>query len=177
MTASTEPSTAVTWPSSIIVVQVGSVYTAPLQRCVGVTGLGEVLCYRPAAQSTRSSLPALFRKVAAALEPGGLFAFDLVVSATKPALDYRRWMADETWAVLIDSAEDRRRRRIVHKITTFVKRNRTYHRSHERHELNVFPRARVESWLRAAGFSIRASRRYGAFELPTRRMAFYARKR
>ena len=41
----------------------------------------------------------------------------------------------------------------------------------------VVTRREVELALRAAGFSVRATRRYGSFELAPRRLAFRARKR
>jgi hypothetical protein len=38
-------------------------------------------------------------------------------------------------------------------------------------------RAAVEQALRTTGFTVRVSRRYGAYTLPPRRLAFFARKR
>ena len=105
--------------------------------------------------------------------------FDLMVEAPPgaPPLAYRNWTAGRDWAVLVRVSEERRRRRIVREITTFRRLGSDYRRSHERHEQHVAARRRIERSLRAAGFTVRASRRYGRFELPARRLGFLARRR
>ncbi len=79
--------------------------------------------------------------------------------------------------MLSERREDPARRRLVREITTFRRTGSGYRRRRERHELRVVNRGEVESALRAAGFTVRASRRYGTFELAPRRLAFRARKR
>jgi len=155
----------------------GSAHTLALPPCDAVTAISEVLSYRtpgrPAPRYDR-----LFRRVARALRPGGLFLFDLMVEGppTAPPMAYRTWTAGPDWAVLAEVSEQRRRRRIVRDITTFRRVAAGYRRGHERHEQTVAARRQVEQALRAAGFRVRASRRYGRLELPPRRMAFLARK-
>lgn len=123
-------------------------------------------------------LPRLFERVAAALAPGGLLAFDLMVRASGPPMAYRSWRAGRGWAVLVEVAEDRRRHRLVRDITSFVARpGGGWRRDHERHVQAVSARADVERALRAAGFSVRVARRYGEVALAPRRLAFLARRR
>jgi len=155
--------------------KVGSVHSAALPACDAMTALGEVLSYLPARGAP--SLPKLFRKVARALSPRGLFVFDVLVATHGPPFRYRIWRADRSWAVLSDGREDVRRRLLVRDITMFRRRGASFHRTHERHRLRVYRREQVARWLRAAGFTVRTARRYGDFPLLPRRLAFIARKR
>ena len=154
-------------------VERGSVYTRPLPRCEAVTAIGEVLSYCPIGKAA-PPFGGFFRRVARSLRPGGLFIFDVVVEG--PPLPASGGRSGPDWAVLAEVREDRRGR-LVRDITTFRRVGSGYRRGHERHEQRVASRREIESALRAAGFSARATRRYGEFELAPRRLAFRARKR
>ena len=151
----------------------GSAFASALPRCDAVTAIGEVLSYCPSNRPA-PSYDRLFRRVARALRPGGLFLFDLMVEGAPMA--YRTFSAGPDWAVLAEVSEERRRRRFVREITTFRRVGSGYRRGHERHEQRIAARRRIEASLRAAGFTVRASRRYGSFELAPRRLAFLARR-
>lgn len=142
--------------------------------CDAVTALGEVFNYIPPGEEDLPPLGALFREVARALRPGGLLLFDAIVRGRPMA--YRSWQAGEDWAALVDVVEDSERNLITRGITTFRRIGPHYRRSDETHRVRVLDRAEVERELREAGFSVRASRRYGDFLLPPRRLAFRARK-
>lgn len=150
-------------------VKVGSVYEVDVPRCDVITALGEVLSYLPA----RPIAP-WFRRVSRALRPGGLFVFDVLVAGARP-MRYRTWHSGSGWAVLVSVSE--RGRRVTREITTFRRVGETYRRTRERHVLRFFSRDRLCDALHSAGFSVRVSRGYGELELPTRRLAFVARKR
>ncbi len=152
-----------------------SIYDTEIPACDVVTALGEVLSYLPEAEAEPRSLDELFVRIARALSPGGLFIFDDVVEG--PPLDYRSFRTGDSWAVLVEVAEDRERRRLVREITTFFEHCGYYQRAAERHVQVVRSRAEVETALRRAGFSVRAMRRYGDLELAPRRLAFRARRR
>jgi SAM-dependent methyltransferase len=153
---------------------VASIYRFALPRCDAVTALGEVLNYCPAGRRRKPPLTRLFERVAEALRPGGLFVFDLLVRGAP--MGYRTWKEGNSWAVLVDVQEDPAQARVTRAITTFRRSGRGYRRSHETHILEVHSRAEVSEWLRAAGFAVSISRRYGAFELGPRRLAFRARR-
>jgi SAM-dependent methyltransferase len=153
-----------------------SVYDFELPRCDAVTALGEVLSYVEPGGGSTPPLRPFFRRVARALRPGGLFVFDVLVAARRP-MAYRSWRAGGSWLVAVDVAEERGRGRLVREITTFRRAGAHWRRAHERHVQRVLARAEVAGALRAAGFSLRVSRRYGRMELPPRRLAFVARKR
>ncbi len=151
----------------------GSAFASALPRCEAITAIGEVLSYCPSGRPA-PSYERLFRRVARSLRPGGLFLFDLMVEGAPMA--YRTFSEGSDWAVLSEVSEQRQRRRLVREITTFRRVGSGYRRGHERHEQRVASRRRIEASLRAAGFTVRASRRYGSFELAPRRLAFLARR-
>jgi SAM-dependent methyltransferase len=149
-----------------------SIYRAAFPRCHAITALGEVLSYLQPRTTQATSLRRLFRRAYAALQPGGLFVFDVFVSG--PPMSYRTWRTGRGWAVLVH-VEDGGDRLFRHIITFRSVRGR-YRRGSEEHVLSVHTRASVLGDLRRAGFVARTSRHYGRFELPVRRLAFIARK-
>jgi SAM-dependent methyltransferase len=152
-----------------------SAYDFAWPPCDAVTALGEVLGYTTAPARHPTQLRQLFKRVHRALRPGGLFVFDLMVTGS-PAMDYRTWRAGQHWAVLVKISEDRKRRVLKREITTFRAVGARFRRSHETHLVRLFTRAEVVTMLRAAGFVVRTSSRYGSARLGARRAAFWARK-
>jgi SAM-dependent methyltransferase len=151
-------------------------------RCDAVTCLGEGLNYLPEGASVvpeghggRPSLEPLFRRIAEALRPGGLWMFDVVLGG-RGSLTSRTWRTGDDWAVLVEVVESAGTGLLTRDITTFRKVGATYRRGFERHAIQLFDRAAVESLLRETGFAIRTSRRYGATRLAPRRLAFCARR-
>lgn len=142
------------------------------QKCVAITAIGEVFSYRTD-DDARVDLRPIFRRVSRALQRGGLFIFDLLITG-EPPMDYRTWVAGDDWAVLIDATE--RKRSVVREITTFRRTSATYRRRSERHVVDVHDPERVVSLLAAAHFSVERLLAYGKARLPFRRMAFAARR-
>jgi SAM-dependent methyltransferase len=155
-------------------VRVGSVHDTTFPRCDAMTALGEVLSYRSNEGKAAPSIGRLFRRAFAALRPGGVLIFDVLVAGR--AMAYQAWRAGRTWAVLIRVNEEPRQQRLIRDIVTFRKTVAGYRRGHERHVLRVFTRRAVLAELRRAGFRARARNRYGRARLPVRRCAFVARK-
>lgn len=149
--------------------RVGSLHRTPLPPCSAITALGEVLSYLPA-----PPLRTIVSRAAKALRPGGLFIFDLMMQTR--AVDYRSWAAGDGWVVAVDSREDRRRRRIERRITSFVSVGRLYRRRHERHTLRRFREDQVRRTLLAAGFVVETTRRFGRHLLGPGRLGFVAEK-
>jgi SAM-dependent methyltransferase len=154
-----------------------SIHDFALPACEAVTAIGEGLCYLDSDTGTRPSLDTLFRKIARALPPGGLFVFDALLGARGKPMAYRPWRSGRDFAVMTDVTEDRRRRLVRRDITTFRRVGPGWRRSDETHWLRVLDRAALERELRRAGFSVRVSDRIGSFVLPPRRLAFVARRR
>jgi SAM-dependent methyltransferase len=156
--------------------RVGSVHRAKLPPCDAVTAVGEVLNYVEAGARRGPPLGPLFRRVAAALKPGGIFLFDLIMPTGKP-LSGRFWRAGEDWAVLTETVEDKRMRLLTRDITTFRQRGKGWRRADERHLQYLYARDDILRALRDAGFSVRVLKRYGTLDMLPRRLAFRAVKK
>ncbi len=153
-----------------------SLYDAPLAPCDAVFCVGEPFNYLEPTGRTPPLAP-FFRRVASALRAGGLFVFDVIVARPGPGLTRRGWSAGKDWAVLVDTREDARRRRLTRDVTAFVRRNGAWARSREVHGVRVFRTAELAGLLRSAGFRVRVTSRYGTHALAVRRRAFICTRR
>ncbi len=166
--------------------QCGSLHNVTLPKCDTITAIGEGFNYLESPQSKIQNLRSkigppnltkLFHRLASALCPGGLLIFDVIITG-RPRLDKRTWVVGRDWAILTDTREFPKRRRLVRVLTTFRKlRGRNaYRRGHEQHEVHVFQTKAIERELRAAGFTFHKLGRYGKMSLLPRRIAFVCRK-
>jgi hypothetical protein len=78
--------------------------------------------------------------------------------------------------VLVEKEEDRERRSVILRITTFRKVGEYYRRADEAHRLRWSRATDIAMELRRAGFWVRMSRSYGRYRLPRAHAAFIARK-
>lgn len=143
--------------------------------CRAVVAIGESISYLSSAGRRPPALGPLFARVARALEPGGLFVFDVIV-AGGPPMAYRTWQSGSDWAVLADVQERAAARVVTRRITTFRACRAGYRRTDERHVVGVYDRAEVVRGLGAAGLSASVRRHYGKVALLPRRLAFVARR-
>jgi SAM-dependent methyltransferase len=145
--------------------------------CHAVTALGEVLNYRFDPRNDDDALFRLFRRIHAALRPGGLLAFDL--AGPRKARGVAReagWKAGSDWAVLFEKEANGSGRLLTRRITTFRKVGRAYRRSEEVHRLRLYPKEDVAAALERAGFQVRTLGGYGPLRLGPGLHAFVARK-
>jgi SAM-dependent methyltransferase len=152
------------------VLKKNSVHRCAFPACAAMTALGEVLSYEPA---TPASLRRIFRRAYAALRPGGVFVFDVLVSG--PPMSYVTWRSGRSWAVMVRVEE--RRNRLIREIITFRKVQGRYRRSEESHRLLVVEPRFVLTELRRIGFVVRTARGYGRVAPGHRRLVFIARKK
>jgi SAM-dependent methyltransferase len=152
----------------------GSLWECSLPRCRAVTALGEVLSYG-AEPAKPQPLDRLFCQIYAALEPGGLFIFDVA----EVGLDRHRQFhcaEGDDWACLVRFEYEEAHDRLIRQITTFRWWEGSYRRAAERHVLQLYRGADVARQLREAGFRVRRVRRFGSFPLLPKRVGFIARK-
>jgi hypothetical protein len=127
-----------------------------------VTAFGEVLNYAVEPRIGEPLLTDLFRRVHAALVPGGLFALDLAGPGRVPRPGVSRsHVTGEGWAVLVESEEHADGRWLERRITTFRRAGSHYRRTEETHRLRLFRASEAARWLRAAGFRVTIRRGYG----------------
>jgi SAM-dependent methyltransferase len=150
---------------------------ARLPPCIGVTALGECFNYLFDERNTAKALARLFRRVIAALRPGGVFAFDVAGPGRVPGAGHVRKFAEgENWAVFVDAVEDRRRRTLTRSITSFRKVGLLYRRDFEVHRMRLFTRSEIAQLLREAGFRIRSLAGYGRLKFARGHFGFLAAK-
>lgn len=143
--------------------------------CRVVTALGEVLGYALDPKFRAASLAKLFRRIHAALEPGGLLIFDVADTRRHRGVRQSHGMGDD-WAVLVDFERDLAKRQLTRRIVSFRKVDGRYRRSEEVHRLHLFESHEVAALLREAGFKTRVVRGYGDFRFGPGTVGFVARK-
>lgn len=131
----------------------GSLHEAELPPCAAVTALGECVNY-----GGPPSLEPLFRRVHAALEPGGLLVFDAAAPGREPQLRRRARHEGEGWVLRLEVLEDRQARSLTRRIS-LVRDGRA---SEELHALRLYEREEVVEWLEASGFDVSCHASYGA---------------
>jgi SAM-dependent methyltransferase len=155
-----------------------SLLKAELPSCVAVAAVGECVNYMFDRGNTSQGLARLFRRIHEALRPGGLLLFDMAgpgrVSGANPS---RNYFEGADWAVLVSVEEDRRRRSLTRRITSFRKVGDLYRREHEVHRLRLVPREDVVGQLRSIGFRVRVLRGYGSLRFPPGWAGFLAHRR
>jgi SAM-dependent methyltransferase len=133
--------------------RVGSFADEPLPGCIAVTAVGEVLGYR---FDESADLAAVFARVHAALEPDGLFLFDLAGPA-RQAISHHA--SGEGWTVVVEASNDGTT--LTRDITTFRRVDGDlWRRSRELHQLHLHRASDVLATLRRTGFRARTIRGY-----------------
>src|SRR5262249_8432433 len=129
--------------------RVGSLLSAQLPPCVAVCGVGECFNYLFDRGNTKAALSRLFRRIHAALRPGGVLLFDVAGRGRVPGKGPgKAWTEGDGWAVLVIVEEDRARGLLARHITTFRRAGELYRRDHEVHHERLLPRTEVARQLR-----------------------------
>jgi hypothetical protein len=157
--------------------RVESLLTTELSGCIGVASTGECFNYLFDGGNSPSSLVKLLRRIHRALQPGGLLLFDIAGPGRVPGESPRRMFAEgEDWAVLVSIEEDRRRRVLTRRITSFRRVGDRYRRDQETHRQRLILPTALCATLRTIGFRVKILRRYGTTEFPPGLAGFLARK-
>jgi hypothetical protein len=123
------------------------------------------------------ALQGLFRRIFAALVPGGLLVFDVAGPGRVPGGGPRMFHREgEDWAILVTTEEDRLRGLLTRWITSFRKVTELYRRDHEVHRLRLYARSQVAAALREVGFRVRGLSGYGELRFGPGHAGFLARK-
>jgi SAM-dependent methyltransferase len=155
--------------------QAGSFLGAALPPCDAVTSIGECVNYAFDRPGGKRGLAQFFRRVHAALRPGGVFVFDIVepgCAGTPP----KRFLEGPDWAILLEVREDRKRKTLTRRIASFRRMGRLYRRSEETHRLHLYSGDELLGELQRAGFEARLLGGYGRFRFAPAHVGFLARK-
>jgi SAM-dependent methyltransferase len=153
-----------------------SFLNAKLPTCIAVTAIGEVFNYLSDSANTLARLRKLLQRVHQALEPGGLFVFDVALVGRVPGGIRQGHSEGSDWACLYEAREDTGHKQLERRITTFRKAGDAYRREHEVHRLRLYERAELAGELRQAGFRVRTLARYGELKFPPGYAGYLARK-
>jgi SAM-dependent methyltransferase len=157
--------------------RVESFLEAQLPPCVAVTAIGECFNYLFDAGNTKQALRRLFRRIFAALAPGGLLIFDVAGPGRVPGGGPRQiYREGDDWAVLVTAEEDRKRGLLMRHITSFRKVGELYRRDHEVHRLRLLTWSELAEPLREVGFRLRRLSGYGEMSFGPGLTGFLARK-
>lgn len=153
-----------------------SLFRIKLPACNAVTALGEVLNYQ-FDRHHHDALMRFFARVYAALQPGGVFIFDIAEpSIVREANPQRTFAAGEDWAILLEKREDRKRETLTRSMTIFRKIGRHYRRSKEVHHAQLYRGVKLAHELRRVGFKVRLLRGYGRLRFRKAVVGVVARK-
>ncbi len=159
----------------------GSFLDAEFPPCTAVTALGEVFNYLFDESNGLAGLSRLFHRIQQALRPGGLLAFDVLVTRrTSPQSPVHRHREGDGWATLVTVEEDHVRRLLTRRITSFRRvaddGGILYRRDHEIHRQRLYDGPELLASLRAAGFRATMRRHLGVFRFDASHRLFLARK-
>ncbi len=153
--------------------RVGSLLTCDIPPCDAVTALGECVNYCFDPRNNARALDAFFRRVYAALRPGGVFVFDIAEAG--PATRSAQLVRGD-WAIQYSVEE--KRGILTRRITTFRKSGKAcWRRTDETHLQRLYRAVDLASKLRDAGFRVRVVRAFGSLQLPRTHAGIVAIKR
>ncbi len=157
--------------------RVGSLFEAEIPPCDAVTAVSEVLNYLFGG-TAHGGLAGLFRRVHDALNPEGVFVFDLLGPGQIAARGgkTRAFSEGDDWVVAVDKEEDPATEILSRRIISFRKVGDHYRRDDETHRQRLYEPARVAGELRRSGFRVRILRSYGSHPLAKAHRVFVARK-
>ncbi|HBY64038.1 MAG TPA: class I SAM-dependent methyltransferase [Solibacterales bacterium] len=152
-----------------------SLLQAPLPKCRAVTSISECMNYLFDDSNSLKRLAALMRRVHHALEPGGVFVFDIAEHGLEPERRRGHWQG-EGWVVMLDAEEDPETHIVTRDITTFRRAGKLWRRTDEQHRLRTFDRSEIYEELGRAGFHVKLLRGYGDATFPRAHAGYLARK-
>ena len=149
----------------------GSFADIRIPACHAATSLGEPLNYLKSGPAMRRTM----RHVFEALQPGGMFVFDVRHPAQRPVAPREHHRYEEDW--FCHARIEERGNQLIRFITSFYRESGDlFRREEEVHRLRVFSRQEVARWLRKIGFRVRTYRAYGDYMLGERQSVFVCRK-
>ncbi len=141
--------------------QKASLFKVKIPQCAAVTSISECLNYL-FDEHNKAERQALFTRIYAALQPGGLFIFDVLGRGSLiGANPQRTYTEGKGWTVLVEKAEDSKKHRLTRHIIIFRKIGSVWRRSEETHCIHLYQPAELATELRQAGFQVKIIRSYG----------------
>ncbi|MGD1952614.1 MAG: class I SAM-dependent methyltransferase [Leptolyngbyaceae cyanobacterium] len=156
--------------------QVASLFKADIPTCRAVTAIGECLNYLFDPDNNDELLFQLFERIYQALEPGGVFVFDIAEPGQVDNSNSQQFTEGHDWFALVEKEEDFQQSTLKRRIITFRKVDDHYRRSDEVHHVRLYRSTDMAHKLRKVGFKVETMRNYDQYQLPKAHAAFVARK-
>jgi SAM-dependent methyltransferase len=139
-----------------------SLLDAELPACVAVAAIGECFNYAFDERAGDEALGVVFARAYEALEPGGLFLFDIAELGRERGGPRRDWSEGPDWMLCLEASEEHAARTLERRITVFRQVDGGFRRSDELHRLRLYEVAAVLDALETAGFEARRLGAYGS---------------
>ncbi|HBE36213.1 MAG TPA: class I SAM-dependent methyltransferase, partial [Cyanobacteria bacterium UBA11368] len=156
--------------------QTASLLRVELPKCDAVTSIGECFNYQ-FDEHGLTEIKQLFARIYEALNPGGLFIFDILqpgsLTVSNPQQTYYE---GEEWAILLEKEEDKKSSTLTRKMTIFRQVGELYRKSAEIHRVRLYKSAEIAKELRQVGFRVRIIRGYGELTFRKAHVGFIATK-
>ncbi len=142
------------------IIECSSLHDVVLPRAVAVTAIGEALNYATDPRAGLESLERLAARVRDALEPGGVFLFDVATPGRNGPSPVRQVFHDrDDWSLYMRAEESEDHLTLDRVITVFRKTSDgQYRRSDEHHVLRLYEPDAVRRVLDGAGFDAARAR-------------------
>jgi SAM-dependent methyltransferase len=154
--------------------RLGSLLDAEIPPCAAVAIVGEGVNYLFDGRDHARRLAALFKRIHAALQPGGVLLLDAAGPGRAGAVGTVTWQEGKDWAVMAAAKEAGGQ--LTRRIVTFRRDGAGWRRHDETHELRLIGARTLDKALASAGFEAKPLEGYGALQLPKGHAAFVARK-
>lgn len=142
-----------------------------------VLAIGEVFNYLFDEKSKLEALREVFFQVYAALEPGGIFLFDMLMcGAMQGKNPEKRIIENEGWSMFLEITEDTENEMLQREIVLFVPEGKLYRRSKEVHRQKLFHALEILTVLREVGFEVTSLSSYGELQFRPGHQGFLCRK-
>jgi SAM-dependent methyltransferase len=139
-----------------------SLLDAEIPSCVAVAAIGECFNYAWDSRAGDEALAVIFSRVYEALEPGGLFLFDIAEPGRERGGPRRDWSEGRDWMLCLEASEDHAARTLERRITVFRQLDDGFRRSDELHRLRLYGVQVVLDLLGEAGCEARRLGAYGS---------------
>jgi SAM-dependent methyltransferase len=154
--------------------RLGSLLDAEIPACAAVAIVGEGANYLFDGRDHARRLAALFKRIHAALQAGGVLLLDAAGPGRAGAAGTVTWQEGKDWTVIAEAKESAGQ--LTRRIVSFRRDGQGWRRHEETHELRLIGPRVLAKALASAGFEAKQLEGYGALRLPKGHAAFLARK-
>ncbi|MBX9770772.1 MAG: class I SAM-dependent methyltransferase [Candidatus Obscuribacterales bacterium] len=154
-----------------------SIFDADIPPCAVVAAVGEIINYLFDKSHSLAACKRLFRRVADALESGGIFLIDGATPGRgQKAGGYQGFREGPGWFCLYHAVEEGSPPILTRTITTFRQEGELFRKDGEVHRLRLIEPTWVRKSLEEVGLRVQPKKSYGQVSFPKGYFALWASK-